>query len=105
MAIPIDGYIKAAAAYAKVARGDAASEADNAAGGSSFADMLKGAVADTIASGRDAETASVAAMNGGSTDLTHVVTAVSEAEVALQTAVAVRERIIESYKEIMRMPI
>jgi flagellar hook-basal body complex protein FliE len=34
-----------------------------------------------------------------------VVTAVAEAEATLQTVVAVRERIIEAYKEILRMPI
>jgi flagellar hook-basal body complex protein FliE len=34
-----------------------------------------------------------------------VVTAVAEAEATLQTVVAVRERIIEAYKDILRMPI
>jgi flagellar hook-basal body complex protein FliE len=38
-------------------------------------------------------------------NLNEVVTAVSEAETALQTVAAIRDRIIESYKEIMRMPI
>ena len=34
-----------------------------------------------------------------------MVTAVAEAEATLQTVVAVRERIIEAYKDILRMPI
>ncbi|QLH38423.1 MAG: flagellar hook-basal body complex protein FliE [Defluviicoccus sp.] len=34
-----------------------------------------------------------------------MVSAVAEAEATLQTVVAVRERIIDAYKEIMRMPI
>ena len=50
------------------------------------------------------EKASVAAVGQGA-DLNHVITAVAEAEVTLQTVVAVRERIIEAYKDIMRMPI
>jgi flagellar hook-basal body complex protein FliE len=34
-----------------------------------------------------------------------VVTAVSNAEVTLQTAVAVRDRVIQAYLDIIRMPI
>jgi len=33
------------------------------------------------------------------------VTAVAESETALQTLVAVRDRVISAYEEIMRMPI
>ncbi|MCW8915289.1 MAG: flagellar hook-basal body complex protein FliE [Magnetovibrio sp.] len=38
-------------------------------------------------------------------NLTDVVTAVSEAEVTLQTVVAIRDKVVEAYKEILRMPI
>jgi flagellar hook-basal body complex protein FliE len=41
----------------------------------------------------------------GGGDLTSVVTAVSEAELTLQTVIAVRDRVIEAYKDIMRMPV
>jgi flagellar hook-basal body complex protein FliE len=34
-----------------------------------------------------------------------VVTAVSNAEMTLQTVVAVRDRVLNAYQEIMRMPI
>ena len=37
-------------------------------------------------------------------DLSSVVTAVAEAELTLQTVVAVRDKVIESYKQILRMP-
>lgn len=37
-------------------------------------------------------------------NLTDVVTAVSEAEVTLQTVVAVRDKVVDAYKEILRMP-
>ena len=37
-------------------------------------------------------------------NLTDVVTAVSEAEVTLQTVVAIRDKVVDAYKEILRMP-
>jgi flagellar hook-basal body complex protein FliE len=37
--------------------------------------------------------------------VTDVVIAVGRAEVALQTAVAVRDRVVSAYQDIMRMPI
>ena len=43
--------------------------------------------------------------SGQGADLSQVVTAVAEAETTLQTVIAVRERVIEAYKEILRMPI
>ena len=39
------------------------------------------------------------------TSLVDIVTAVTNAEVALETAVAVRDRVIAAYQEIIRMPI
>jgi len=110
MPIGIDTYGKALAAYAKASagEGDAAPGAAAAGAGTpSFADMLKGVAEGALASGKAAEHASVAAIGGAGgvgADLGHVVTAVAEAEVSLQTVVAIRERVIESYKEILRMP-
>ena len=37
--------------------------------------------------------------------LVEVITAVAESEAALETLVAVRDRVIAAYEEIMRMPI
>ena len=102
---PIDSYGKALAAYAKAASGDAAAaKPAEPAGRSSFADMLKDVAGEALAAGRTAEASSVAAI-GGHGDISQVVTAVSEAEMTLQTVVAVRERVIDAYKEILRMPI
>lgn len=69
-----------------------------------FADMVKTALTDTIAAGRQTEALSAAAV-AGKGDLGQVVTAVAEAEVALQSIVAIRDRVVEAYKDIMRMPI
>jgi len=41
----------------------------------------------------------------GEADLTDVVAAITSAELTLQTVVAVRDRLISAYQEIMRMPI
>jgi flagellar hook-basal body complex protein FliE len=41
----------------------------------------------------------------GKADLVDVVTAVAESEAALETLVAVRDKVIAAYEEIMRMPV
>ena len=104
MPIPVESYGKAIAAYARAAKGEQAAEPGNQSGAPSFADMVKGAIDDAVSSGKNAEKVSVAAVGDGA-GLDTVVTAVAEAELTLQTVVAVRERVIEAYKEIMRMPI
>jgi flagellar hook-basal body complex protein FliE len=42
---------------------------------------------------------------GGKSDLVDVVTAVAETEVAVETLVSVRDKVIAAYEEIFRMPI
>ena len=45
------------------------------------------------------------AMAAGKANVVDVVTAVAETEVAISALVAVRDRVIQAYEEIMRMPI
>jgi flagellar hook-basal body complex protein FliE len=45
------------------------------------------------------------AMAAGKANLVDVVTAVSETEVAIDTLVSVRDKVISAYEEIMKMPI
>jgi flagellar hook-basal body complex protein FliE len=45
------------------------------------------------------------ALAAGKADLIDVVTAVSETEVAVETLVSVRDKVIQAYEEIFRMPI
>jgi flagellar hook-basal body complex protein FliE len=76
----------------------------DSSGGSSFSDMLRsaaGSVQDTLAK---SEQASMQAVTGKA-DLAQVTEAVSNAEVAVQTVVALRDRVIQAYQDIMRMPI
>lgn len=73
-------------------------------GGAGFGEMLTEALQSTVDAQKTAEATSVKAVNGKA-DVTDVVTAVTNAEVALDTVVAVRDRVISAYQEIMRMPI
>jgi len=69
-----------------------------------FAEMLKQAAEQAIEAGKEGEKMTAAAIQNKA-DLTEVVTAVANAEITLQTVVAVRDRMIAAYQEILRMPI
>ncbi len=77
-----------------IARGD----------GASFSDMMKKTAADAVDTMKAGEKASADAIIGKA-DLTDVVQAVTNAELTLQTVMAVRDRMLNAYQEIMRMPI
>lgn len=72
--------------------------------GVSFADFLKQKAQDSVDTMRESEKMSAKAVTGEA-DLADVVQAVTAAEVTLQTVVAVRDRLVSAYQEIMRMPI
>jgi flagellar hook-basal body complex protein FliE len=72
--------------------------------GSGFADMVRQAASDAVGTVQKGETVSLNAVNGKA-DLGEVVTAVSNAEVTLQTVAALRDRVVAAYQEILRMPI
>ena len=69
-----------------------------------FADLVKGAIREAVSIGKESERQSLAAVRDQA-DLSEVVTAVAEAELTLQTVVTVRDKVIEAYKEIIKMPI
>jgi len=104
--------LAAASAYASVARiaSDANSLAlarqpgGDAAGGTSFATVLKDAIGSVAEMGRKSDAQTQAAANGKA-NIVDVVTAVSETEVAIDAVVAVRDRVIAAYEDIMKMPI
>ncbi len=72
--------------------------------GVSFSDFLKKSARDSIDTLRGGEAMSAKAVTGEA-DITEVVAAVTAAELTLQTVVAVRDRLIGAYQEIMRMPV
>ena len=99
------GPLQAAAAYraaASVPSGAAAEGAEAGAGG--FGATLQRAVAGAVDLGRGADAATTQALMGQGS-VSDVVLAVSRAELALQTAVAVRDRVVSAYQDVMRMPI
>lgn len=72
--------------------------------GASFADMLQKLGNDALATGNQSEAVSVQAA-ARQAELVDVVTAVTSAEVTLQAVIAVRDRLIQAYQEIVKMPI
>ena len=66
--------------------------------------MLRDAIGSVAEAGRKSD-AQAHGMAAGKSNIVDVVTAVYETELALQTLVSVRDRVIQSYEEIMRMPI
>lgn len=73
-------------------------------GGGSFASMLEEAASEAVDTMRSAETTSLKAV-AGEADLLEVVASVNDAESTLRTVVAVRDKVVQSYQEILRMPI
>lgn len=72
--------------------------------GSDFAAMMKNMVGNAIQTGHDAESMTADGLNG-SGDMTKIVTAVSNAQLALQTTTALRDRFVQAYQDVMRMSI
>lgn len=99
-------FVDAVNAYQKMANKDSLpgleSKSDSNSG--DFAEILRGATEGAIGSLRAGEQQSLAAA-AGTADLNDVVTAVGKAEMTLQTVVSLRDRVIQAYQEILRMPI
>ena len=91
-------------AYAGVARGGAGMPPRGQGAGQSFSDLVTNVAQDALKAGQDADRMSVAAVNGKA-NVAEVVTAVANAELALQTVVAVRDQVVQAYQDILRMPI
>lgn len=94
------------ASLAKIASPASSSPAagTSAAGGTSFGSMLKDVLGSVMQTGRNSDVQTLA-MAGGKSNVMDVVTAVAETDVAVSTLVSVRDRVIQSYEDIMRMPI
>ena len=103
--MPIN-FTDAVSAYQKIARQDTLPGfgAPGEAKSSDFADILRDASAGAVDSLRQGEAQSLKAA-AGTADLNEVVAAVGKAEMTLQTVVALRDRVLQAYQEILRMPI
>ena len=98
----------AANAYAAaqgIGRPNAAAKPIATAGaGGGFGSLLTQALDSVAQTGAKADAQAVSAATGKA-NVVDVVTAVAESETALQTLVAVRDRMISAYEDIMRMQI
>ena len=96
----------AANAYANLAKltNPGAGKSTEEAAGPSFSALVKEALGSVMDAGRKSDAQSVA-MASGKANVMDVVTAVAETDVAVSTLVSVRDRVIQSYEDIMKMSI
>jgi flagellar hook-basal body complex protein FliE len=106
MAIPFNAAANAYASAAKLIGQGARTlpSPSEKSDGQDFAQLLGQAVQGVVDSGKTADT-QARAMVAGKADMVDVVTAISQTELAMDTMVSVRDRVISAYEEIMRMPI
>lgn len=79
----------------------AAGTTQAAPGGPSFGDVLKQSLQSAVEAQHTSEKVSAAALVGKA-DMTEVLQAVNNAELALNTVLAVRDRVVQAYENIMR---
>ena len=94
----------AAEAYARTARIASQAGVQPAQQDRSFGATVQQAVEQAVQTGHTAEDKATEALKGGGS-LTDVVVALSHASMTLQTATAIRDRVVQAYQDIMKMPI
>lgn len=107
MAIPFSAATSAYGNAAKLLNQAAKPQLDQSAslgGGQDFGKLLAEAVQGVVETGKASDAKAMDLVNGRG-DLVDVVTAISQTEIAMETMVTVRDRVISAYEEIMRMPI
>jgi flagellar hook-basal body complex protein FliE len=78
---------------------------ENSSGqGTDFASLLADSVQSVVDTGRASDRQALD-MVDGKANIVDVVTAISQTEIAIESMVTVRDRVISAYEEIMRMPI
>jgi len=92
----------AAEAYARTARQAASGGANGAA--PDFGTAVQQALDQAIQTGHKADERAMQVISGTG-NLTEVVTALSHAELTLQAATAIRDRVVQAYQDIIKMPI
>ena len=92
----------AADAYARVDHGGIGAGSGSDIG--NFGATLEWALEGAIDSGHAADGKAMEAISGGG-NLTEVVMALARAELTLQSATVIRDRVVQAYQDIMKMPI
>lgn len=98
----IQAYAQAAQALSQSGQNAGASAGVNPAEG--FGQMVEQQIGGLLEQGQAFEAQGIDMVQGRA-DVVDVVTAVAETEVLLETVVTVRDRVIQAYQEILRMPI
>ena len=104
--------LSAAGAYAKLARladpsaalGKAGAVPGMGSNGPGFGQLVKEAINGVVEAGKKSD-GQAQAMAAGKANMVDVATAVTETEVAIESMVSIRDKVIQAYEEIMRMPI
>lgn len=97
-------------AYRTAAGSGVSSSSDSSAAaasvkpGQAFSDLIKDNLSEAVDAGKQSEKMSLLALQGKA-DLREVVNAVANAETALQTVVAVRDKVVSAYQDILKMSI
>lgn len=99
----IGATTQALAAY-RAAAGEITGNAATKAAGGGFDALLRAELQQAVGTLRQSEATSIAGVTGAAS-IQEVVEAVTAAELTLQKVTAVRDRMINAYQEIMRMPI
>ena len=106
--MPVTTFSNAISAYNNAARSFSTGESQatpvSNTGGISFSSLLKEGAQSAIDAGHKSEELGKAAIQGKA-DVRDVVAAVNNAELTLQTVVAVRDKVIGAYNDILKMPI
>lgn len=71
--------------------------------GAAFGDLLKQSLQSAAEAQHKSEKISGAAL-AGKADMTEVLQAVTDAEMALNTVLAVRDKVVQAYEQVMRTP-
>ncbi len=74
-------------------------------GGSSFADVLAGAVTEVQRLQSEADSQIQQLVSGEVKDATEAMVAVEKADVSFQTMMAIRNKMVAAYEEVMRMQV
>lgn len=69
-----------------------------------FGSMVTENINSVVEAGKNSDQMAIDMVNGKA-NLVDVVTAIAETEVAVESMVTIRDRVIQAYEEIMRMPI
>ena len=104
MATPAQNISNALAAYAQTVKGGGSGIEARETDGDQFADLVKSAIKEAVKIGEESERLSIEGIRDRA-DLNQVITAVAEAELTLQTVISIRDKVVDAYKEIIRMPI